>query len=411
MVTPVTPERVVPRPQSSPQPRPQPRPQPWAHLPSGISSTIAPVLPQLVETIIRNIPREITEYARPLEGEFGAAVRRGVETALQRLLVELPGTDEPPFTPEGRAVYRTLGIGEARTGRSLEALLSAYRLGARLALRSVSEAALEAGLDSRVMLHLGEAIFVYFDEISAASVEGFAEEQSRQVGERDRARQALLNSLLSARVDEIDVRRLAARAGWSIPERLIAVVMPLENAEGLRLRLGERALSAARGGQAVAVVPEPRNAGARRELELALAGRSAWLGPARPWTAVNESLRATMQALGVPPVDEPRWVIEHAVQVLLASQRELVDDLARRRLAPLDELPETQRERLLETLRSWLRWRGERKKVADELHVHPQTVGYRLGQLRDHFGEALEDPQARFELELVLRARHPVKPE
>jgi len=31
-------------------------------------------------------------------------------------------------------------------------------------------------------------------------------------------------------------------------------------------------------------------------------------------------------------------------------------------------------------------------------------VGYRLGQLRELFGPALEDPQARFELELALRA-------
>ena len=37
--------------------------------------------------------------------------------------------------------------------------------------------------------------------------------------------------------------------------------------------------------------------------------------------------------------------------------------------------------------------------------MHPQTVRYRLGRLRELFGDALEDPDARFELELVLRAR------
>ena len=35
----------------------------------------------------------------------------------------------------------------------------------------------------------------------------------------------------------------------------------------------------------------------------------------------------------------------------------------------------------------------------------PQTVGYRVGRLRELFGEALEDPDARFDLEIVLRAR------
>jgi DNA-binding PucR family transcriptional regulator len=37
--------------------------------------------------------------------------------------------------------------------------------------------------------------------------------------------------------------------------------------------------------------------------------------------------------------------------------------------------------------------------------VHPQTVRYRLGRLRELLGPALDDPDARFELELVLRAR------
>jgi DNA-binding PucR family transcriptional regulator len=38
--------------------------------------------------------------------------------------------------------------------------------------------------------------------------------------------------------------------------------------------------------------------------------------------------------------------------------------------------------------------------------VHQQTVGYRVSQLKDLFGAALDDPETRFELELVLRAGH-----
>ena len=42
-------------------------------------------------------------------------------------------------------------------------------------------------------------------------------------------------------------------------------------------------------------------------------------------------------------------------------------------------------------------------EVARAIHVHPQTVRYRLNQLRELFD--LEDPEARFELLLVTRAR------
>jgi DNA-binding PucR family transcriptional regulator len=44
--------------------------------------------------------------------------------------------------------------------------------------------------------------------------------------------------------------------------------------------------------------------------------------------------------------------------------------------------------------------------VAQHVHVHPQTVRYRLRQVEDLFGDQLRDPDRRFELEVALRARH-----
>ena len=55
------------------------------------------------------------------------------------------------------------------------------------------------------------------------------------------------------------------------------------------------------------------------------------------------------------------------------------------------------------TLRAWLRNPGQRKAIADSLAVHPQTVRYRMAQLRELFGDALDNADGRFELELALR--------
>ena len=41
--------------------------------------------------------------------------------------------------------------------------------------------------------------------------------------------------------------------------------------------------------------------------------------------------------------------------------------------------------------------------MAAELHVHPQTARYRVARLRELLGAQLDDPEARFELELALR--------
>ncbi|KNX38501.1 PucR family transcriptional regulator [Luteipulveratus halotolerans] len=384
---------------------------PWAELPAEVSEAIRPHVSEIVEQIIAAIQRDVPAYSRPLEGDFGTAVRRGVEVALSRLLLELPGRAEPALSADDRLVYQQLGRGEARTGRPLEALLAAYRIGARVAFRSTSQVAVDEGLDPTVLLPLGESIFVYVDELSATSVEAFADEQFRQVGERDRRRGALLELIVSGRVDEAEMRTQAAEAAWTVPSDVVVAVLPLEDADGLRVALGDAALVRARNQHAVALMHAPVGARGRAEIDRLLGQRRAWVGPARHWTRAGDSLRAALSGLAAEGDDAPaasgaRWVDDHLADLLLGADPELMADLARRRLAPLDDLRDSQRQRLAETLLSWLRHRGERAKVAAELHVHPQTVGYRVSQLRDVFADDLDDPQIRFELEMVLRAGH-----
>ncbi|HEX3831215.1 MAG TPA: helix-turn-helix domain-containing protein, partial [Solirubrobacteraceae bacterium] len=82
-------------------------------------------------------------------------------------------------------------------------------------------------------------------------------------------------------------------------------------------------------------------------------------------------------------------------------------ELATDRLAPLSGLSPGSRRRLSETLRVWLAEQGRLGQVAQRLEIHPQTARYRLGRLRELFGDALDDPDARFWLTLALRAAPP----
>ncbi|MFC3518258.1 PucR family transcriptional regulator [Streptomonospora nanhaiensis] len=78
--------------------------------------------------------------------------------------------------------------------------------------------------------------------------------------------------------------------------------------------------------------------------------------------------------------------------------------MAETRLAPLRGLRPDRRERLTDTLLAWLQSGFNANEVAARLHVHPQTVRYRLRQVEGLFGDRLRDPDHRFELEMVLRA-------
>ena len=125
---------------------------------------------------------------------------------------------------------------------------------------------------------------------------------------------------------------------------------------------------------------------------------------AEPRPAALAAAACRLAAAAASPGADGLVVAEdHLATLLLAADRGLAADLAASRLAPLAQLADGPRARLTETLRAWLDRPGQVQAVAAELGVHPQTVRYRLRQLRELFGTRLEDPEARFELSLALR--------
>ena len=171
-----------------------PHAEPWRALPAEIADLIEPELDATTDEILATIAREVPDYARPLEGAFGHGVRTGVTEAL-RQFVELIRSPSGARGP-GREVYVALGAGELRQGRALDALQSAYRVGARVAWRRLAATARSAGVDPDVLSLLAESIFAYIEELSADSVEGYAEARSRLESERRRRRRELVAVLL-----------------------------------------------------------------------------------------------------------------------------------------------------------------------------------------------------------------------
>jgi hypothetical protein len=372
-----------------------------------LGEALRPELPAIADAIIAAIREEVADYRRPLTGEFGRNVRRGVEFALGRFLDEQDGGDRAD-AGVSRLVYVELGRGEFREGRSLDALLSAYRTGARVAWRRCVEAGKAAGLDPDVLYGLGEAMFAYIDGLSAESTEGYAQAQSAAAGERARERRRRIGLLLqSPAPDERAVGAAAEGAGWPLPERLAVLVADGEEPDALASRLGAGVIAAETDGGALALVPDPQAPRRRAELERALGDRPAALGSTvAPADAAASAERAQrllrLHGAGLVPGPLPR-ADEHLPALLLHADRRLADELAAAALAPLDDLAARPRAKLEHTLRTWLDHQGRVEATAAALGVHPQTVRYRVNQLRERFGARLEDAEGRFELALALR--------
>ncbi len=146
------------------------------------------------------------------------------------------------------------------------------------------------------------------------------------------------------------------------------------------------------------LVPD-MDGGRRGALLRVLRDRNGIAGPARPWLSVRVSVDRVLRALelGVTLDTEA-----HLAGLVLTADREALADLRARALAPLDDVRPASAEKLTATLRSWLLHHGRRDDVAAELFVHPQTVRYRMGQLRELFGDRLDDPEAVLELTIAL---------
>jgi hypothetical protein len=366
----------------------------------------------LSDEVIAAIRERVPAYHRPLRGRFGAGIRQGVEVALTQFadLVADPELDRSGLD----AVYRGLGAGEQREHRSLDALLSAYRLGARVSWRRVSELAIEAGYDRRTLALLADAVFAYIDEVSALSAEGYARAQSAAAGESERLRARLAELMLEPATSPDAITAAAAEAGWEPPASVAALAWAGDDAR-LRARLPAGtpvAESDGDEGGGVAFIADPDAPGLRARLKRAARDSPAVLGPtASLGGAATSAARARdvqrLIASGVIAADGLTHADDHLGSLIAHGDEPVLSELARRRLAPLEGETPASRRRLAETLRSWLDHQGEVARVAAELHVHPQTVRYRLARLRELFGEALERPGDRFELALALKSPNP----
>ena len=364
-------------------------------MPPEVAEALRPALPQVVDDVIAAVQEAVPVY----RGGLDPTVRTGVHVALEAFLELVEGGE--PGLP-GRDVYVRFGRAERRNGRSLDALLAAYRAGAQRAWSGLAEAGHRAGVDPRAMYAMAEAIFAFIDEISSASAEGHAFEESLVARELAARRRRLLEALLTdAQPPAEELGRLATEAEWELPERVAALAFDAPGA-----RMPPDAVVGELAGRAWAILGDPDAPGRRAELERALRGGSGGLGPSVPLAHAAESARRAVLALELAADDGGLVVAdEHLLDLVLRSDIALADDLAARVLAPLDGLPAGQRSRMVETLTAWLDAHGEARPAAERLHVHVQTVRYRVDKLRELLGDALDDPERRLELQLALRVR------
>ncbi len=312
----------------------------------------------------------------------------------------------------------------AQRGLPVEALLRAYRLGdhrfiqwfmERLAASASSPAQLERAASEVVSF-----VVDYVDRVSEALIEIYAEERELWAQRTDAARAARIRAVLSdTSLDETTAEIMVGRAmhRWHV-----GVVLWLESEQrdaATRMDEATRALHDV-GPSETLVVPADAHTlwawftapteDAAREVELSAvlercpAVRVAIGEPARHLHGFRTTHREALQARTVAEAAAPPQRDTHFTQVRLAALlSENLDDLrtwVQRTLGDLGA-DDAATARLRETVRTYLETGEISIETARRLHVHRNTVRYRVQRAEEIRGRPLHEDRIALEVALV----------
>lgn len=377
--------------------------------PRKLAKLLRPEIDDLADEIVVEIGRCVPEYEESAAESSRPRLKRAVEEALIAFVerIEDPGLAHDRL----QEVCVRLGKHEARDGRSMDALQAAYGFGVQLAWRRVVKVGQRESLSTTVMSSLADALFGYMEEMASLSHQGYLAAKTPPEAALEERRRRLLRLILEgSTVAWGTLTEQAALAGWSLPDEVTPILLE-DDSRWIRTLLDADVLVDVGGPQPLLLMPGPPEGARLRMLRAALAGQRAVVGLAVAPIEAAASVRWSRQCLdmlklGLVEEGQGRLTLcdDHVMSLWLLVDTELIGQVARHQFAAMSELTGRQRARMVETLGAWIGGRGSAVEIAERLELHPQSVRHRLRQLRETFGDQLDDPDARFALEAVLQA-------
>ncbi|MGW9029261.1 PucR family transcriptional regulator [Streptomyces sp. NPDC055722] len=365
--------------------------------------------PRVVDAVVAAVHGQVPVYAA-LDDSRLPEVRAIAAWGVDRLL-HLWATGGA-LEPADLRRFRGIAAARAADGRPVQAVLRAYRVAATVLTDEV--AARATGLTAADGLALARVLLTALDTLSEEMATAYAATTEDLAGDRDRALRLLLDDLIAGRhASEGALSDRSARLGVHLPEPYCLLVaepavggapdMSYEAAAGLLGALGDCgvALSTVRGSRAVLLFPA------------AVAGRVPAVLDERGWRGcaiTGEGLdriavahRLAADALDTAPAHAHRPgrlltdADAHVLALLAGHPATAPEHIARLVLGPLAD-PEQRH--LLEALTAYID-AGSATAAARALHLHPQSLRYRLRRVHVLTSRDPRDPWQRLTLDIA----------
>jgi hypothetical protein len=314
---------------------------------------------------------------------------------------------------------------------SANALTRAYRLGHRAALKFVLDEIRASKLEPALSLDVYEFMetrsFGYIDEVSQRVVAVYQDERERWLENRNTVRAAQVRELLSGA--EIDIDSTTAAIRYPLNRIHLAVVLWCrESASGDELALMERfvnrfaeSLGAQYSSLFISVdrvtawawipVPPDASANAVAHLRDLAATDGQCVAAGNPLPGVEGFRRSHQQAQAAHTVATASGVTDRqftaagdtgmALAALLGNNVDAASTWIQEVLGPLGSATDGDK-RLRDTLRAFLGTGSSYKAAAEVLHLHSNTVKYRVQRAVERRGRPIADDRLDLEVALLL---------
>jgi PucR C-terminal helix-turn-helix domain/GGDEF-like domain len=369
---------------------------------------------------VEDLATELTDVIRqaePFYGQNGVVpvedLRVSVLDNLVHILSQLSGRPLP-----GREPPRVTGRRRAEQGVPLTVILHAYRIAGKFIWAAILDEAAGDEVATTALLHAGSELWLIIDDRSGAVSEAYRDAMTERAHSDAQTRNAMLDVLL--RGDTGDGSRLwECATTLRLPHRGAFVVVAagasragaesIPHAEdALRTRGIQSAWRVEVDAHVGVVVLTPRIGLDKLCAHLADL-TSGPVGISDPYPSLDQTPAALRQARLAYATATPggHELVQYGIvpiPVLLASAPEAATAVARAILGPVLALPAVECDLLLGTLRTWFAEHGATSLAAAKLHVHRNTVRYRLRRLEELTGRNLAEPTGIAELHLALEA-------
>ncbi|MEU5993412.1 helix-turn-helix domain-containing protein [Spirillospora sp. NPDC047418] len=374
-------------------------------MPAELPELLRQHLQAAVDEMEREIRDQVPEYAGDDGGEYAKRVERTVADTVAFFVdsVDHPNADARQLTE----LYLRLGEEEARQGRSLGALQNAMRVSSQVACRRFIKDAYRLGWSRETLSRLTDSLFMLLARVADAAAQGYARQQGQLATERERRRERLRDLLVAEPPPAAEtITELAVAARWEPPRSIALVALPAGAPGGARI-LPPGVLADWDAPVPFLVVPDPEGPGQDRLWPVLRRLGTAAIGPTVPLGQGAVSLRWARHALtlaerGLLPRDAPVRCADHIASLAALAADELIGATAEAVLGPLLELPPARRQPLAETLLTYLECGDNAVIAAERLHIHEQTVRYRLRRIAELTGGRFTQVDGRLDLMLML---------